>query len=277
MDSRCLDHLLTEDERRQFCEEGFLIVRNAITQEQAEGLEALVDSIYEERKREGFDGANLFFPNFVGRDQAFIDLVDNPTTFPKVFGLMGWNIYLYHSHLGVTTREAPDTQPVRQPLGFHQDSGRVNREMEFSPRPMLSLKVAYWLSDVSEPGRGNFYIVPGSHLQDTLDRPDGRNPEGAIPVLAERGDAVFFDRHLWHARSPNHSPVVRKGLFYGYGFRWIRTKDDMTIRPDLFETCDPIRKQLLGHGTNSNGFFSPTDEDVPLKAWMEEHLEEVPA
>lgn len=277
MDARCLDHLLTEEEERQFREEGFLIIKDAITEEQADGLEALVDEIHEERRRGGFDGGNLFYPNFVGRDQQFIDLLDNPRTFPKVFGLMGWNIYLYHSHLGVTTQEKPETEPARQPLGFHQDSGRVNREMESSPRPMLSLKVAYWLSDVSEPGRGNFHIVPGSHLHDTIDRPEDRNPEGAIPVLAERGDAVFFDRRLWHARSPNHSPVVRKGLFYGYGYRWIRTKDDMTIQPELFEACDPIRKQLLGHGTNCNGFFSPQDEDVPLKQWMEEHLEAVPA
>jgi hypothetical protein len=272
-----MDHLLTEDERRQFSEEGYLIVKNAIPQDQCDGLEALVDEIHDERKQAGFDGANLFFPNFVGRDQQFIDLLDLPTTFPKVFGIMGWNVYLYHSHLGVTTQEAPDTEPVKQPLGFHQDSGRVNREMEFSPRPMLSLKIGFWLSDVSQEGRGNFHIVPGSHLWDTLDRPEGRNPDGAIPVLAERGDAVFFDRRLWHARSPNHSSIVRKGIFYGYGYRWIRTKDDMTIRPDLFNACDPIQKQILGHGTNCNGFFSPQDDDVPLKLWMEEHLEEVPA
>ena len=64
-------------------------------------------------------------------------------------------------------------------------------------------------------------------------------------------------------------------LFYGY--RWIRTKDATTIRPDLFKNCDPIRRQLLGDGLNCNGFFSPTDEDVPLKMWLEEHAESVPA
>ncbi|GEM_PF-5495454 len=121
--------------------------------------------------------------------------------------------------------------------------------------------MGYWLSDVSQPGRGNFHVIPGSHLVDTVEKPEDRNPDGAIPVCAYRGDAVFFDRRLWHARSPNHSPIVRKVLFYGY--RWIRTKDDTTIRPDLFKNCDPIRRQLLGDGLNCNSFFSPTDEDVP--------------
>ena len=43
--------------------------------------------------------------------------------------------------------------------------------------------------------------------------------------------------------------------------------------------CDPIRRQLLGAGTGGMGYTSPGPEDVPLKAWMEQHLppEEVPA
>ena len=187
------------------------------------------------------------------------------------------SLYLYHSHLVVSPQEAPESEPVKEPLGFHQDSGRVNRDLEMTPRPRVSLKVGYWLSDVSQPGRGNFHIVPGSHLKDAIDKPEDRNPEGAIPVCANRGDAVFFDRRLWHARSPNHSSIVRKVLFYGYGYRWIRTKDETTIRPDLFKNCDPIRRQILGDGTNCNGFFSPKDEDVPLKVWLEEHTETVPA
>ena len=216
-------------------------------------------------------------PNFAGKEQCFIDLLDNPKTFPKIWGILGWNIYLYHSHLGITPQEKPEDEPMKVPLGFHQDSGRVNRDIEISPRPRISLKIAFWLSDVSEPGRGNFHIVPGSHLTDTIVKPEDRNPDGAIPVCANAGDAVFFDRRLWHARSPNHSPIVRKVLFCGYGYRWIRTKDDMTVRPDLFEACDPIRKQILGAGTNCNGFFSPKDDDVPLKLWLEEHAREVPA
>ena len=56
-------------------------------------------------------------------------------------------------------------------------------------------------------------------------------------MLAKPGTAVFFDRRLWHAPSPNWSEVTRKVLFYGYGYRWIRTKDDMTVR-DLWSHKD---------------------------------------
>ena len=274
MDPSYLAHVLGEEEKRQFDEQGYLIVKGAVTPAELDRLEAACDRVWqEERDRELGADENLFYPNFVGREQVFIDLLDHPRTFPKVWGLLNsWNIYLYHSHLGVTPQEAPTDTPVKRPLGFHQDSGRVNAEIECKPRPMLSLKVGYWLSDVSTPGRGNFHIVPGSHLDNELHRPVDGNPAGAIPVLAARGDAVFFDRRLWHARSPNHSPHVRKVLFYGYGYRWLRTKDGMTIAPRLLEACDPIRRQLLGQGSNCNGFFSPTDDDVPLKLWLKENL-----
>jgi ectoine hydroxylase-related dioxygenase (phytanoyl-CoA dioxygenase family) len=274
MDVNCLDHQLTEDERRHFDERGFLIIKSALEEDELEPLEAAADKIWHEEKSRGLsEQGNLFFPNFIGREQVFIDLVDHPRVFPKVWGLLNsWNIYLYHSHLGITPQEHKEENAQKKQLGFHQDSGRVNLELEGDPRPRLSLKVAYWLSDVSVAGRGNFYIVPGSHLDNKLHRPADDNPRGAIPVCAERGDAVFFDRRLWHARSPNHSTTVRKALFYGYGYRWLRTKDDMTILPELFEKCDPIRKQLLGYGSNCNGFFSPRDEDVPFKLWLEENI-----
>jgi ectoine hydroxylase-related dioxygenase (phytanoyl-CoA dioxygenase family) len=215
---------------------------------------------------------NFFYPNFLGRDQLFVNLLDWYKTFPKVWGILGWNIYSYHSHLIIMPPRLPEEHNKPKPLGWHQDSGRVNVEMESSPRPRLSLKIVFWLSDCSEPGRGNFYIIPGSHLWDTLDRPsDGALPEDAMSVCCKPGDAVFFDRRLWHARSENDSDITRKGLFYGYGYRWLRSKDDMTIPQELFKNNDPIRQQLLGGGTDANGHFSPKDEDVPLKVWLEEH------
>src|SRR5262245_44587220 len=107
--------------------------------------------------------------------------------------------------------------------------------MESHPRPRLSLKLRRSLTDLTGPGRGNFWVIPGSHLRDTLERPANGidDAEGAMPVCITAGTAVFFDRRLWHAASPNHSDRTRKVLFYGYGYRWIRTKDDMTIPAEL--------------------------------------------
>ena len=113
-------------------------------------------------------------------------------------------------------------------------------------------------------------MLPDSHLKNNIEKPtDGNLPKGAMCILAKPGDAFFFDRRLWHARSENDSSITRKALFYGYGYRWLRSKDDMTIPDSLFKTSHPIRQQLLGGGTNANSYFSPKDADVPLKVWLE--------
>ncbi|MGH2652047.1 MAG: phytanoyl-CoA dioxygenase family protein, partial [Actinomycetota bacterium] len=146
---------------------------------------------------------------------------------PLIVELLGPNIFMHHCHLDVH----PPELDAPQPWMWHQDGGIVNRDLETKPRPRLSVKVAWFLTDVSEPGRGNFVVLPGSHLQNEIDRPpgdDNRLP-GAVPVLAKPGDAVLFDRRLWHMRSPNRSEYTRKALFYTYTYRWIRPRDDLHV------------------------------------------------
>ena len=84
----------------------------------------------------------------VGRDRVYLDLVDWPTTFPKVFGILGWHIQLFHTQFIVS----PPTHPAARPgaYGWHQDNNRMNRDFETDgPHPRVSVKVAYFLSDIS--------------------------------------------------------------------------------------------------------------------------------
>ncbi len=271
MDVSSLQYRLTDDERATFTERGVLQIENALDADQVAQLTAAADRINQRQLDTGDAQPNraMFFPDFIPEDPAFVELVDYPKVLPKVWGLLGWNICLYHGHLIVTPPSGAER--TDKTFGWHQDSGRVNVDITSHPRPMLSLKVAYFLSDTSVEGRGNFWVVPGSHLKDELEVPDGTGqPQGAVPVLAKPGTAVFFDRRTWHAASPNWSDVTRKVVFYGYGYRWIRTKDEMTVS-GLWDGSDPIRRQLLGDGLSSNGFYSPTGDDVPLRGWLAEH------
>ena len=277
MDKACLQHVLTPEERKQFNEQGYLYVPDALSPDHVKKLTFLVDDIDRKKRAAGLGPHEPnFVPNYIPESDEFLNLVDWPATFPKVWGILGWNIYLYHTHLIVTPPRDMSKPLEKKRLNWHQDSGRVNVEMPGSnPRPMLSLKVAFFLSDVSEPGRGNFSIIPGSHLKNQIDYPaDGvSDPPGGVPVCVKPGTAVFFDRRLWHTASPNNSPITRKVLFYGYGYRWIRTKDDMTVQ-NLWDRVDPVRKQILGGGLNCNGHYMPQDGDVPLRVWLREHRPE---
>ena len=141
------------------------------------------------------------------------------------------------------------------------------------------MKYAFWLSDVSETGRGNFKVVPGSHKTNWITGPPRRDvewpdPDGAIEVTANAGDAVLFDRRLWHARSDNYSTITRKAMFVGYTYRWVAMRDenDGIWSSPLAESINPVQRQLLGGLPDKSGdhAWGHYPESTPLYGWLKE-------
>jgi ectoine hydroxylase-related dioxygenase (phytanoyl-CoA dioxygenase family) len=145
------------------------------------------------------------------------------------------------------------------------------------PHPRLFLKVAYFLTDLSETGRGSIRFVPGSNR--LMGRPaqgEGEiDPYGAVEVRCKPGTAVFFEQRTWHAVGPNLSDLTRKALFFGYGFRWLQPMDYVEMPERLIERADPIQRQLLGRISHNTGFYLPREEDIPLKRWTEERNRQI--
>jgi ectoine hydroxylase-related dioxygenase (phytanoyl-CoA dioxygenase family) len=255
MESLASDPRLDEFERT-----GAVLIQSAL---EPELVRRLLDAAARTGARRPGQSTHLL--EFLGRDPVFLDLVDHPATLPLVVAALGWNIHLYHSHLDVH----PPAPSGPRPWRWHQDGGRQNLEIESAPRPRLSVKVAYFLSDCSRPTRGNMLIIPGSHRRDTLRRPSRlddvrRQPAGAEPVIARPGDALVFDRRLWHARSDNRSRVPRIAMFCAYTYRWIQPRG---LYPELLAGggLTPVRRQLLGAASSQLGYWQPREEDVPLR------------
>jgi ectoine hydroxylase-related dioxygenase (phytanoyl-CoA dioxygenase family) len=271
----------------EFDREGFTVIRGALSADEVAYYQDALDRAYLAAEATGqiSAGGALHQLSAVAHCPEAAGLIDHPATFPYVWSLLGWNIHVYHSHLDVH----PPLR-ARGPFRFewHQDGGRQNREIETDPRPRLSVKLAYWLSDVSEPGRGNFMVVPGSHRVNWIAGPPSRetpwpDPAGAIEVTAAPGDVVLFDRRLWHARSDNHSALTRKAMFFGYTYRWIamRDRNERIWSSKLDDELSAVRRQLLGGldllGLNSPGVDSTGDlawghdpSTTPLYGWLKE-------
>ena len=203
------------------------------------------------------------------RHPALLDLVDHPTTFRYVWGLMGWNVYSHESCLYV----CPGSRGAPGPRTWHQQGYRQNADIAGEVRPMLAITIGYVLSDLSLTGRGAMRVVPGSHLSSTLpgrpsrqDGPDA-DPDGTVEIAAKAGDAIIVDRRLWRRRSANASPLVGKLVAIGYTHRWIRPLDevDYPADADWFDTLPPLRKQLLGGGPDRANYWG-VDQDGSLDA-----------
>ncbi|MFE9654457.1 phytanoyl-CoA dioxygenase family protein [Micromonospora sp. NPDC006431] len=271
---------ISDVDRKEFHEQGFLLLRGVLTEEHRAALEQAVDRIHGRATATGNTGADgsLHLLGFLERDHLFGDLLTHPVTFPYVWGLLGWNIYTHHHHLDVTP---PAREPERPYWGWHQDGYRQNSDPETLdpavPRPMFSLKVAYVLSDLTETGRGATKIIPGSQVRNSLPRPDDvsahhPDPAGTVEITAEPGDAFVFDRRLWHSRSTNRSAITRKMLFVGYTYRWIRPLDDLHVDREgpWWAARTPVQRQLLGDGKHTANYWGinwdgHVDDDIPLR------------
>lgn len=262
--------LLSDQQRQDFERDGFLVVPQALAPEMVSRLVEVADRLYAEGvAREGLSKVyHWHLRNCLPADDLFLELLDWPTTFPLVVDLMNWNIHLITSHLIMRAPTAPEAPENWKATDWHRDGGTSPFEMQ-EPHPRLLIKIAYWLSDLTETGRGAIRIVPGSHRM--IGRPaqarGAPDPYGAIEMRARPGDALLFEQRLWHAVGPNRSDMVRKSLFFGYGYRWLRPMDYVTMPQELLDRVDPVRRQLLGDAATQLGYYLPTDADVPLRAW----------
>jgi ectoine hydroxylase len=269
---------MTAAEVVRFERDGYLVIRGALRPDEVAAACDALDRVYATAAKAGSLGSDgsMHLLSAVANCPEVVGLIDHPATFRYVWSMLGWNIHIYHSHLDV---HPPVRDRQRFRFEWHQDGGRQNRELETSPRPRLSVKLGYWLSDVSVPGRGNLKVVPGSHVRNWIDGPPRRDiqwpdPDGAVEVTAEPGDVIFFDRRIWHARSPNHSAHIRKAVFFGYTYRWsaIRDVSAATRARDWFGQLTPVHQQLLGGIGAEDGdhLWGHEPSTTPLYAWLQE-------
>jgi ectoine hydroxylase-related dioxygenase (phytanoyl-CoA dioxygenase family) len=267
--------LITDQQRADFDRDGYLIIPDAIPSGLLERLIEAQDRVYAQQKAAGLlrqEDQSMHLMGFLHRDKAFLELLELPAVFPLVWGILGWNIHAYHHHIDIHPGIQAD---VPKTWRWHQDGGRQNLEIETEPtRPLLSVRTAFYLSDLSQPGRGNFMCIPGSHKTSRLPRPQDlsagfEQPEGAIEVRANQGDAVLFDRRLYHGRSDNYSGIARRCLFIGWTYRWIAPHEDRVITPEhpWWTELTPIQQQLLGGGKDALSYWGIGDT-YPLREYL---------
>ncbi|WP_158558512.1 MULTISPECIES: phytanoyl-CoA dioxygenase family protein [unclassified Streptomyces] len=257
----------TAKQVQRLAEDGYVVIPDAMDAGQVARLTAALDRVSGNPEPAPGDGDVQLF-GLPDLDPDLLEPVALKSTLAVVCAALGWNIFMYHSHLDVNP-PAPGHAPFA--YYWHQDMASATQGLP-PPTPLLSLKVAYFLTDVTSPDRGSLRVIPGSHLRDSVNLPEDpaqESPE-AVPVLVPAGSAVIMDPRIRHARGPNHSGLTRKALFYAYAYRWIRPRDEIALDDARLARLSPALRQLLGAGTGLEGFHRPQDADVPLREIMAE-------
>ena len=294
---------MSSEQRNQWDEDGYLIIKNALSAEEVADLIVEVDYLDEVSQRLGrnpnlmLDAVNiidaategLFQPeqDNVGTllrhepSEAFLNLIDHPNHLGIVCELIGAAIQLSWTEAVV---RPPSPKPANR---WHKDGSKPYYFPTVGRKTALQwARIGFFLTDVLQPDMGNFTVIPGSHRAGFPKLPQGlehaltitsytnfkqteqidAGVPGARQLLLEAGDAVLFHNSLWHCVPRNTSNVRRKNLWYVYTPLWMRLGDRTENSPKLIAKCNPVRRQLLGELTrpNTNGGIHPFDEGAPL-------------
>ena len=268
---------ITPEQKRQFNEDGYLIVRDVldgeIVSDLLEASDRLIASDRIQNRQRHNDGLYDGFRNCVSMDDAFLPLITHPATFSLVTQILGPHLSLLTSHL-IYRHPDPSGSPDTTRLpGWHRDHYPSMRDLGHALIPRHSLKVAYYLTDLSEPNTGVTMMAAGSNqLKERIEIPEGQVDPGAkVEPLLNSGDCVFFENRTWHAGAANLSDRIRKAVMVGYSYDWVTPTDYRQQPSELVEKLSPIERYLVGEPVDDTAQFDFTGGPNPIADWCAEN------
>ncbi len=267
---------VTDAQRQQFRDEGYLIVRNTLGDDMIGRLIEAGDRLIATEERfnryqtsDFYDG----FRNCITMADAFIPLLTNEVTLPIVIQLLGSNLQLSTSHLIYRHPDPPGTPATVRRPGWHRDGGRTQLDLGQDNYPRLGLKCAFYLTDLSEPNSGVTMLAPGSNqLKERIEIADGEtDPSNALEPLLNPGDCVIFEYRTWHAGAPNFTDITRKCVMIGYCYRWLKPMDYVKQDASFINKLGDIERYLVGEEVDETLEFQPQGGANPLHEWCDKH------
>ncbi len=264
---------ISAEQKRQFDEEGFLILRSVLDQETVASLtvagDRLIASDRLQNRQRSNGGLYDGFRNVVSMDYVFLPLLTHPATFSIVTQLLGPHLSLLTSHLIYRHPDPPGSPDTSRMPGWHRDHFTSMRDLGHAQIPRHSLKVAYYLTDLSEPNSGATMMAAGSNLlKKRIEIPPGKvDPATAVEPLLQPGDCVFFENRTWHAGAANLTHRIRKAVMFGYCYSWIRPTDYRQQPRELVEKLTGMQRFLLGEPVDDKQEFQFDGGANPIADW----------
>ena len=268
---------IPQEDIDHFDQQGYLIVRNALDSETIERLIAagdrLLESDLQTNRQTNNGGIYDGFRNSISLDPAFAGLIDQEKILPIVVQLLGASLHVMTSHLIYKQPDAPDKPDTYRLPGWHRDYAMAMHDMGHGAIPRLLVKCAYYLTDLSEKGRGVTMVSPGSNLlTDNPEIPAGQvDPENAVEPELQPGDCLIFENRTFHAGALHRGDTTRKAIMVGYGYRWVMPMDYVKQDAEFVQMLSPLQRFLVGEPFDDVETFQVNGGRNPIAEWCDEH------
>lgn len=232
---------MNDKEKYLFDLRGYLVVKNALTQDQVADLYERFETGHASQERRIYgsdrtrfrndDDAAWSAPSLLEHGGSFIDLIDLPAIAPYLEALLGTNYRLDHDYLKIDNAEDDKTLFLHgggqgsggaMDLVGPSDGGQCYYRYSNGHFYNGLVAVAFELETV-RPGDGGFACIPGSHKANFALPDEWRvsKTQDAIPdcvdrVAAEAGDAIIFTEACAHGTVPWQGAGERRTIFYKY-------------------------------------------------------------
>lgn len=237
--------VITDAQHRFFLENGYLILRSVVRDEELRRLEASMRTLVELGLREERqDPDYLYRPGHrTGTKRLFrIEYVIDKSAEAKA--LLGQPFILRSVEKVVGKDLIPtwDSMVLKLPdegieIPWHRDAGTEH----VGEVPIFN--VDFYLDEADEDTC--VWAYPGSHLwsqeqaNEVIQRPEFSH-EGATPLIMRPGDVLFHNILLLHGSPPSNSPKLRRVLYYEF-----RTADvEYRMGPHTPEYI-PLKQRVL--------------------------------
>jgi ectoine hydroxylase-related dioxygenase (phytanoyl-CoA dioxygenase family) len=212
---------LTQDELNFFNENGYLIIKNIITEE---GLGQMREECMQawNREKEAFDPSKTWLQN------SLLVNIHHQSPAVRSYYFLGPLVNIASQIIGPNIKGATSQLTFKmrgntKPFGWHQDNGYG----ELDPYNALTTLTAL---DDTDRGNGCLWLIPGSHKggqirvhQDEAQKKSGSeiivvaDDTLAVPMEMKAGDALIFNCWMLHKSDGNYSADRdRRILFLRY-------------------------------------------------------------
>lgn len=263
---------LTDMERYLFDLNGFIVIRNALSDEEVAACNAVLDTMQDCGPGEW--RGNVHGHNFTGSHEglnlqqiyeagpAFERLIDHPSWIEKVTHFIGTdepNFDANHGPLFIDENFA-NIREHGQAIGLHSGGDKRVTRCQFRYHDgrfhcgQVNILMAF--NDIG-PGDGATMVIPGSHKSNIahpeyasamMKEDKGTSVDGitgAVEVHLQAGDAILFVDAIMHGSAARTNQGQRRIAVYRYGPSWGFFRHPYRPSQGLLDRLSPRQQQIV--------------------------------
>ena len=236
--------MLTDSEKSQLDEYGFVLLKSVITTDEADELRSLSMSLAAAERKAGcgfmyYDNCAQRVWNLVNKGELFAKAIQHPRILTAIEYLLGEDCTLSSFTVNIISPGAPND-------GLH-----IDYPLSAMPTPRPSFPIvanSVWFLDDFTLENGATSCIPGSHRRLEAMPQAGVEYDDSVQIPGPKGSVLIVNGSTWHGSSANHTDGDRVALLGFFCRSFMKPQQDhfKLVSDAIIDRATPTLKRLIG-------------------------------